>query len=65
MSRAKIEVIDTGNIGIYADFGSESEDEHECDRQAIEKEDEEIRDFVSVILCLHQMMRKETNFGRK
>ena len=46
MSRAKIEVIDTGNIGIYADFGSESEDEHECDRQAIEKEDEEIRDFV-------------------
>ena len=46
MSRAKIEVIDTGNIGIYADFGSESEYEHECDRQAIEKEDEEIRDFV-------------------
>ena len=45
MSRAKIEVIDTGNIGIYADFGSESEDEHECDRQAIEKE-EEIRDFL-------------------
>ena len=42
MSRAKIEVIDTGNIGIYADFGSESEDEHECDRQAIEREDEEI-----------------------
>ena len=37
MSRAKIEVIDTGNIGIYADFGSESEDQHECDRQAIEK----------------------------
>ena len=46
MSRAKIEVIDTGNIGIYADFGSESEDEHEYDRQSIEKEDEEVRDFV-------------------
>ena len=46
MSKAKIQVIDRGNIGIYADFGSESEDEHECDRQAIEKEDEEIRDFV-------------------
>ena len=46
MSKAKIEVIDIGNIGLYADFGSESEDEHECDRQAIEKEDEEIRDFV-------------------
>ena len=46
MSRAKILVIDRENIGIYADFGSESEDEHECDRQAIEKEDEEIRDFV-------------------
>ena len=46
MSKAKIQVIDRDNIGIYADFGSESEDEHECDRQAIEKEDEEIRDFV-------------------
>ena len=46
MSKAKIRVIDRDNIGIYADFGSESEDEHECDRQAIEKEDEEIRDFV-------------------
>ena len=37
MRRAKIEVLGTGNIGIYADFGSESEDEHACDRQAIEK----------------------------
>ena len=46
MSKAKIQVIDRDNIGIYADFGSESEDEHECDRQTIEKEDEEIRDFV-------------------
>ena len=46
MSKAKIQVIDRDNIGIYADFGSESEDEHECDRQAIEKEDEEIWDFV-------------------
>jgi hypothetical protein len=27
MSRAKIEVIDTNNIGIYADFGSDSEDD--------------------------------------
>ena len=27
MSRAKIEVIDTGNIGLYADFGSESEND--------------------------------------
>ena len=46
MSKVKIQVIDRDNIGLYADFGSESEDEHECDRQAIEKEDEEIRDFV-------------------
>ena len=46
MSKTKIQVIDRDNIGIYADFGSESEDEHECDRQAIEKKDEEIRDFV-------------------
>ena len=27
MSRAKIEVIDTGNIGIYADFGGDSEED--------------------------------------
>ena len=46
MNKTKNQVIDRYNIGIYADFGSESEDEHECDRQAIEKEDEEIRDFV-------------------
>ena len=45
MSRAKIEVIDTGNIGSYAGFGSESEDE-DWERKAISKEDEEIRDFV-------------------
>ena len=37
MSRAKIEVIDTVNIGIYADFGSESEDEEEFYKQAMEK----------------------------
>ena len=45
MSRAKIEVIDTGNIGIYADFGSDSEHD-DWERKQIEKEDEEIRDFV-------------------
>ena len=45
MSRAKIEVVDTGNIGIIADFGSESDDD-DWERKAIEKEDEEIRDFV-------------------
>ena len=46
MSRAKIEVIDTGNIGgLYADFSSESEDD-DWKRKAIEKEDEEIIDFV-------------------
>jgi hypothetical protein len=45
MSKAKIQVIDRDNIGIYADFGSESEDD-DWERKAIEKEDEEIRDFV-------------------
>jgi len=45
MSKAKIQVIDTGNIGLYADFGSESKDD-DWERKAIEKEDEEIRDFV-------------------
>ena len=45
MSSAKTEVIDTGNIGIYADFGSDSEDD-DWERKEIEKEDEEIRDFV-------------------
>ena len=47
MSRAIIEVIDTNNIGIYiyADFGSDSEDD-DWERKHIEKENEEIRDFV-------------------
>ena len=45
MSKAKIQVIDIGNIGLYADFGSESEDD-DWERKAIEKEDEDIRDFV-------------------
>ena len=45
MSRAKSQVIDTHSIGIYADFGSESEDD-DWERKAIEKEDEEIREFV-------------------
>ena len=45
MSRAKLEVIDTGNIGLYADLGSESEND-DWERKTIEKEDEEIRDFV-------------------
>ena len=44
MSKAKIQVIDRDNIGIYADFGSESEDD-DWERKAIE-EDEDIRDFV-------------------
>jgi hypothetical protein len=41
VSRAKIEVIDTGNIGIYANFGSDSEDE-DWERKQIGKKDEEI-----------------------
>lgn len=45
MSRAKIEVIDEGNIGIYADFGSDSEND-EWEREQIEKKTEEIRNFV-------------------
>ena len=36
MSRAKIEVIDTGNIGIYADSCSDSEDD-DWERKEIEK----------------------------
>ena len=46
MSKAKIEILDEGSIGTYADFGSESEDEEEFYKQAMEKEDEEVRDFV-------------------
>ena len=41
MSKAKNEVIDTGNIGIYADFGSDNEDE-DWERKHIGKKDEEI-----------------------
>ena len=36
MSTAKIEVIDPGNIGIYADFGSDSDDD-DWERKQIEK----------------------------
>ena len=60
MSRAKIEVIDTGNIGIYADFGSDSEDD-DWERKQIEKEDEEIRDFVK---C-HPMPSPDDEEGEK
>ena len=45
MSRAKIEVIDTGNIGIYADFGSDSEDD-EWNRKKYNKNDDQTRVFV-------------------
>ena len=61
MSRAKNEVVDiTGNIGLYADFGSESEDD-DWERKAIEKEDEEIRDFVR---C-HPMPSPDDGEGQK
>ena len=60
MSRAKIEVIDTGNIGIYADFGSDSEDD-DWERKEIEKEDEAIRDFVK---C-HPMPSPDDEEGEK
>ena len=60
MSRAKIEVIDTGNIGLYADFGSESEDD-DWERKAIEKEDEKIIDFVR---C-HPMPTPDDEEGEK
>ena len=39
MSRAKIEAIDTGNVGLYADFGDSEDD----DWERKEKKDEEIR----------------------
>ena len=45
MSRARIEVVDTGNICIYADFCSDSEHD-DWERKQIEKEDEEIGHFV-------------------
>ena len=60
MSRAKIEVIDTGNISIYADFGSDSEDDVR-ERKQIEKEDEEIRDCVK---C-HPMPTPDDEEGEK
>ena len=45
--RAKnIQELEGENMGLYVDFGSESEDEEEFYKQAMEKEDEEIRDFV-------------------
>ena len=46
MSRAKIEIIDEWHIQTYAHFGSEREDEEAFYKQAKEKEEEEVRDFV-------------------
>ena len=34
------------NVGVIVDFGSESEDEHECDRKTVERENTEIMNFV-------------------
>ena len=59
MNKAKIQVIDRDNIGIYADFGSGSEDD-DWERKAIEKEDEEIRDFVK---CHPLPPREDSDFG--
>ena len=53
-------VLDTGNIGIYADFGSDSDDE-DWERKGIEKEDEEIRDFAK---C-HPMPSPDDEDGNK
>ena len=45
--RAKnIQELEGENMGLYVDFGSESEDEEKNYKQAMEKEDEEVRDFV-------------------
>ena len=47
MSRAKIEDLSSisENLGLYVEVGSDSEDD-DWERKQIEKEDEEIRDFV-------------------
>ena len=47
-------------IGIYADFGSDSEDD-EWERKQIEKEDEEIKDFVN---C-HPVPSPDDDEGKK
>ena len=51
---------DAENIGIYADFGSDSEDD-DWERKQVEKEDEEIRDFVR---C-HPMPSPDDEEGEK
>ena len=51
---------DAENIGIYADFGSDSEDD-DWERKQVEKEDEEIRDFVR---C-HPMPSPDDGEGKK
>ena len=60
MSKTKIEVIDTGNIGLYADLGSDSEND-DWEKTTIEKEHEEIRDFVR---C-HPMLSPDDEEGEK
>ena len=46
LTSVKIEDFNLENVGVIADFGSESEDEHECDRKIIERENTEIMNFV-------------------
>ena len=62
MSRAKIEDLSSisENLGLYVEVGSDSEDD-DWEREQIEKEDEEIRDFVK---C-HPMPSPDDDEGHK
>ena len=62
MSRAKIEDLSSisENLGLYVEVGSDSEDD-DWERKQIEKEDEEIRDFVR---C-HPMPSPDDDEGHK
>ena len=46
MTSVKIEDSKLENVRVIADFGSESEDEHECDRKTIERENTEKMNYI-------------------
>ena len=61
MGSINIEDLNLENVRVIADFGSESEDD-DLERKPIEKEDEEIRDFLS---CLKPLQHKSGNTMRQ
>ena len=65
MSRAKIEIISEENIGLYADFGSESEDDGLDEFERIRKYFEDTKDFIKCHPMPSHKSKKGTTFWTK